>query len=87
MSDHLAYSDVLVTDLPPEWVLIADEGEMKVYKMELEEDGIVIDPIKAVHTVRVRLPYSLRPCYGEYPSYVRTGNQGTYEYLFICSKI
>ena len=56
VSDHLAYSDVTVTDLPAEWVLIADEGEMKVYRMELEEDGIVVDPTKAVHTVRVRLP-------------------------------
>ena len=56
VGDHLAYSDVTITDLSPEWVLIADEGEMKVFKMELEEDGIVVDPIKAVHTVRVGVP-------------------------------
>ncbi|XP_029649707.1 ceramide transfer protein isoform X3 [Octopus sinensis] len=34
------------------WILIHEEGEMKVLKRELEEDGLVIDPLKAVHTVK-----------------------------------
>lgn len=34
------------------WQLFAEEGEMKMYKRELEEDGMVVDPLKAVHTVR-----------------------------------
>ncbi|KAL3867074.1 hypothetical protein ACJMK2_044307 [Sinanodonta woodiana] len=33
------------------WECIAEEGELKVYKREIEENGIVLDPLKAVHTV------------------------------------
>lgn len=33
--------------------MLHEEGEMKVYKRELEEDGLVLDPLKAVHTVKV----------------------------------
>ncbi|KAK3885284.1 hypothetical protein Pcinc_010478 [Petrolisthes cinctipes] len=34
------------------WQLFAEEGEMKMYRRELEEDGLVVDPLKAVHQVR-----------------------------------
>ncbi|KAK2171314.1 hypothetical protein NP493_1079g00032 [Ridgeia piscesae] len=77
VSDHLAYSDVTVTDLPAEWVLIADEGEMKVYRMELEEDGIVVDPTKAVHTVRGITGHEM--CYNFWDSTVRMEWEGTLE--------
>ncbi|XP_045156184.1 ceramide transfer protein-like isoform X1 [Mercenaria mercenaria] len=33
------------------WECIAEDGELKVYKRELEVDGVVLDPLKAVHTV------------------------------------
>lgn len=33
------------------WECIAEEGELKVYKREIEQDGVVLDPLKAVHTV------------------------------------
>uniref|UniRef100_A0A646QCI9 Ceramide transfer protein n=1 Tax=Hemiscolopendra marginata TaxID=943146 RepID=A0A646QCI9_9MYRI len=33
------------------WNLFAEEGEMKMYKREVEEGGMVVDPLKAVHTV------------------------------------
>lgn len=36
-----------------EWDLIHQEGEMKVYRREVEENGIVIDPLKIFHTIRV----------------------------------
>ena len=35
------------------WECIAEDGELKVYKRELEQDGVVMDPLKAVHTVTV----------------------------------
>lgn len=35
------------------WELIHEEGEMKVYKMEIEQEGMVVDPMKAIHTVTV----------------------------------
>ncbi|XP_076443458.1 ceramide transfer protein-like [Babylonia areolata] len=34
------------------WQCIADQGDLKVYKRELEENGVVIDPVKAVCTVK-----------------------------------
>ena len=35
------------------WQCIADQGDLKVFKRELEENGIVLDPLKAVCTVKV----------------------------------
>uniref|UniRef100_A0A915IAP1 Collagen type IV alpha-3-binding protein n=1 Tax=Romanomermis culicivorax TaxID=13658 RepID=A0A915IAP1_ROMCU len=34
------------------WQLFAEEGEMKMYKREMEIDGLVCDPLKAVHSVK-----------------------------------
>ncbi|ESO88102.1 hypothetical protein LOTGIDRAFT_234681 [Lottia gigantea] len=39
-------------NLEENWTCIAEDGELKVYKKELEEDGIVIDPLKAIHVVK-----------------------------------
>ena len=36
-----------------QWRCIAEEGELKVYTSEIEIDGIVVDPLKACHTVKV----------------------------------
>ena len=41
------------SDVASSWQLIAEEGEMKVFKRELEENGMVVDPVKAIHTVKV----------------------------------
>ena len=37
---------------PKGWELFAEDGEMRLYKRELEIDGLVCDPLKAVHTVK-----------------------------------
>ncbi|XP_042898192.1 ceramide transfer protein [Parasteatoda tepidariorum] len=34
------------------WQLFAEDGEMRMYRREVEESGIVCDPLKAVHTVK-----------------------------------
>lgn len=34
------------------WELLADEGEMKVYRKELVKDGMICDPLKALHSIR-----------------------------------
>ncbi len=34
------------------WQMFHEEGEMKIYKRDLEKDGIVLDPLKAVHKVK-----------------------------------
>ena len=35
-----------------QWRCIAEEGELKVYTREIEIDGVVVDPLKACHTVK-----------------------------------
>lgn len=35
------------------WQVIAEEGDLKVYKRELEVNGVVIDPLKASYVVKV----------------------------------
>ncbi|KHJ40040.1 hypothetical protein D918_09899 [Trichuris suis] len=35
-----------------EWQLFSEDGEMKMYKREVEIEGLVCDPLKAVHFVR-----------------------------------
>ncbi|KAJ0174033.1 hypothetical protein K1T71_010179 [Dendrolimus kikuchii] len=34
------------------WQLFAEEGDMKMYRREVEVDGMVMDPLKAMHKVR-----------------------------------
>nr|CAB3232709.1 collagen type IV alpha-3-binding protein-like [Phallusia mammillata] len=34
------------------WELFAEEGEMKVYRKELVEDGLICDPLKAIHSIK-----------------------------------
>ena len=34
------------------WQIFADEGEIKMYKREEEVNGMVMDPLKAYHTVK-----------------------------------
>ncbi|XP_023228908.1 collagen type IV alpha-3-binding protein-like [Centruroides sculpturatus] len=34
------------------WQLFAEDGEMRMYKREVEVGGVVCDPLKAVHTVQ-----------------------------------
>ena len=49
VQEHLKYvrEDVIG------WDLIHQEGEMKVYRREVEENGIVVDPLKCFHTIKV----------------------------------
>ncbi len=34
------------------WELFAEDGEMRMYKREEEVDGMVVDPLKALHQVQ-----------------------------------
>jgi len=52
VGDHLKYD--MEDDLSSSvWELLCSDGEMKIYRRELEENGLVLDPLKAVHTVKV----------------------------------
>lgn len=41
------------------WQMFHEEGEMKIYKRDLEKDGIVLDPLKAVHKVKGNFDFLL----------------------------
>lgn len=41
------------------WQLFAEDGQMKLYTRELEVDGLVCDPLKAVHIVKGITSYEM----------------------------
>ncbi|XP_006626775.1 ceramide transfer protein isoform X2 [Lepisosteus oculatus] len=51
VQNHITYS---LQDVGGDanWQLVVEEGEMKVYRREVEENGIVLDPLKATHAVK-----------------------------------
>ncbi|KAM6986206.1 LOW QUALITY PROTEIN: ceramide transfer protein-like [Aplochiton taeniatus] len=51
VQNHMTYA---LQDLGGDanWQLVVEEGEMKVYRREVEENGIVLDPLKATHSVK-----------------------------------
>ncbi|XP_047446957.1 ceramide transfer protein-like isoform X3 [Mugil cephalus] len=51
VKNHMTYS---LQDVGGDanWQLVIEEGEMKVYRREVEENGIVLDPLKATHAVK-----------------------------------
>lgn len=51
INEHIKYASSSIDSSV--WEAIHDEGEMKVYRRELEEDGMIVDPLKAVHSVQV----------------------------------
>jgi collagen type IV alpha-3-binding protein len=52
IDEHIKYSGNSIDSSV--WEAIHDEGEMRVYRREMEEDGMIVDPLKAVHSVQVR---------------------------------
>jgi hypothetical protein len=59
VQEHIKYD--LQDDLSSNvWELLCSDGEMKIYRRELEENGIVLDPLKAVHTLFTDLPPDAR---------------------------
>ncbi|CAF4247928.1 unnamed protein product [Rotaria socialis] len=49
VQEHLTYVREEISD---GWDLIHQEGEMKVYRREVEENGIVVDPLKIFHSMK-----------------------------------
>ncbi|KAK3097494.1 hypothetical protein FSP39_010154 [Pinctada imbricata] len=52
VNTHLQRMDEKTEGGQDTWQCIAEEGDLKVYKRELEVDGVVIDPLKACHIVK-----------------------------------
>lgn len=58
VQEHISID--LVDDLNSNvWQILHEEGEMKVYKRDVEKNGIVLDPLKAVHKVKGITGYEL----------------------------
>ncbi|CAF0840962.1 unnamed protein product [Rotaria sp. Silwood1] len=49
VQEHLKY---VREDVSHGWDLIHQDGEMKVYRREVEENGVVVDPLKCFHTIK-----------------------------------
>ena len=75
--EHLEHADMTLSNIADSWTLVADEGDMKVYKRELEEDGMVVDPLKAVITVKGITGHEL--CHYFWEPQVRMEWEGTLE--------
>jgi len=50
-ANQLKYARISVGPEEGVWELFAEDGEMKMYKREEEMDGMVVDPLKAIHQV------------------------------------
>ena len=50
VDEHIRLADMSTDN---SWQLLAEDGDLRVYKQELIENNLVIDPIKAVHTIKV----------------------------------
>eukprot|EP00117_Sycon_ciliatum_P003502 scpid29525/ scgid8268/ Collagen type IV alpha-3-binding protein; Ceramide transfer protein len=46
-------------DVGSGWTAVHEDGDMKVYRRDLEEGGVVLDPLKAIHTVPGVTAYEL----------------------------
>lgn len=51
--EHFRTADMSASDIAQTWTLVMEEGDLKVYKKETVEDGILIEPHKAVYTTTV----------------------------------
>ena len=50
--EQLHYARLQPNSVDSVWELFAEDGEMKMYKREEEIDGMVVDPLKALHQVK-----------------------------------
>ena len=48
-----ALADVSSNTNAAGWELFVEDGDLKMYKSEQEIDGIVVDPLKALHSIDV----------------------------------
>jgi collagen type IV alpha-3-binding protein len=67
------------------WQLFAEEGEMRLFKRELEVDGLVCDPLKAVHTVQGVTGHEM--CYHFFSPDVRWDWENTLESMKVVEEI
>lgn len=57
VNEQVAFARLGVGEIGPgssdsTWQLFAEDGEMRMYRREVEFDGMVVDPLKACHVVK-----------------------------------
>jgi collagen type IV alpha-3-binding protein len=67
------------------WELFAEDGEMRMYKREEELGGLVVDPLKAVHTVKGVTAHEM--CHYFFNPDVRMEWETTLEQMTILEKV
>ncbi|KAF4532275.1 hypothetical protein B566_EDAN007247 [Ephemera danica] len=67
------------------WQLFAEDGEMRMYKREEEVAGMVVDPLKAVHTVKGVTGHEM--CHYFYSPDVRMEWEATVEQMTVLESI
>ena len=67
------------------WTLFAEEGELRLFKRELEVDGLVCDPLKAVHVVKGVTAHEM--CYHFFSPDVRFDWENTLESMKVLEEI
>ncbi|CAH1796344.1 unnamed protein product [Owenia fusiformis] len=77
IAEHMRYADMDPKTMEETWPLIYEEGDMRVYKREIEEDGMIVDPLKAIHTVSGVTGHEI--CHYFYNPEVRMDWEGTLE--------
>jgi collagen type IV alpha-3-binding protein len=70
---------------PAGWNLFAEEGEMRLYRREVEIDGLVCDPLKAVHTVKGVTGHEM--CYHFFSPDVRWDWENTLESMKVVEEV
>ena len=59
------YARYLFEMVDTNWNMVYEDGEMKVYRRELEEGGVVVDPLKSFYTASVSNPIKIRTQLGQ----------------------
>jgi len=84
-ADQLKYAKLSVGPEEGVWELFAEEGEMKMYKREEEVNGMVVDPLKAIHQVTGVTAREL--CHYFFSPAVRTEWEHTIEHMSVVEEI
>jgi len=84
-SEQLYFARLEVGEGDATWQIFAEEGEMRLYKRELEVDGLVCDPLKAVHTVKGVTGHEM--CYHFFSPDVRWDWENTLESMKVIEEL
>jgi len=84
VDEHISHADMTASDVASSWTLIASEGDMKVYKSEVDAGTFVQHPLKAVHTVKVRVWHFSAGCCFYFCLFVSRITQ-KFQWIFMCN--